>query len=246
LLLMPSAPREEDVRRLIQELTRGILQGQLSNLRHYAELRTLVETGAVDQRTVSEAFRAYVREVSPDYGQRLNNLSVRYYADLLALGNEFSSRFYERVLGGVGGTRAPNGAKPPPVPMELSGPVGGHAEGRFELVNERADAVDVSYLVSPLRGPDGSVFRPIVSFTPTQAKALPSEVLSVTIRVVLEPDMFVPHRIYTGTVEIAGFPDTVLALSVWAAAVREPEPRRTTKPGARKPRATPRKTTGQT
>jgi hypothetical protein len=208
-------PAGQDLRALVRELGRGIMEGQLHNLRHYTELRELMATGAIDDRTVADAYRSYVREVSGDYNRRLTDLSVRYYADLLELSNEFSRQFYERILGRIGDGRAA-GEPPPPMPMELSGWLGGQAEGRFELTNDTPDTVDISFLASPLRGPDGTVFRPIVVFEPARFRLQAAEAQSVSIRVMLEPAMFEPNRIYTGMVEVLGFPDVSLALSVWA------------------------------
>src|SRR5690242_2512530 len=125
-----SMPAGQDLRSLVRELARGIMEGQLHNLRHYTELRELVATGAIDDRTVADAYRSYVREVSGDYNRRLTDLSVRYYSDLLELSNEFSRQFYERILGRISNGRAA-GEPASPMPMELSGPLGGQAEGRF-------------------------------------------------------------------------------------------------------------------
>jgi hypothetical protein len=212
---------EEDIQQLIQELSRGVVEGQLRNLRHYNELRELITLGAVDQAGVYQAYRSYVSEVSAEYKQRITDLSVRYYADLFDLGNEFSRRFYDRVLEGSANGRSEAPGPTRPVPVELSGPLGGQADTRFEIANDRGETVDVSFLVSPLRGPDGSIFRPIAIVEPNRARVQHGEVLSVLLRIILEPGLFRPDQIYTGTLEVIGFPDVALALSIWAS---EPVP----------------------
>jgi hypothetical protein len=212
----------DQVRQLIQELSRSILQDHMRNLRHYNELRQLVASGAVDQRTVDEAYTAYAREVGPHYARRIADLTIRHYGSLLELGNEYSQRFYERVLGGLTSSQEPRTAIVP-TPIELHGQLGGWAAGRFELSNEQPEPATISFLMSPLRGPGSEVFRPVVMIDPIQFTLPPGEVQPVTIRIQLESELFQPARIYTGTVEVVGYPGVALALSVWASpAATEP------------------------
>jgi len=220
-------PDDDALRRLIQGLSRGVLEGHVKNLRDHNGLRQLVASGAIEQRQVNEAYRGYAREVSAEYGRRVTDLSVRYYAELLEVGNEYSRQFYERVMNGMGSTPATARAPLQPIPLEMYGHLGGRAVARFELSNEQLTTTQVSFVVSPLRGPGPEVFRPIVMIEPQHFALASGAVQTVAISVVLEPGMFVVGHLYSGTVEVIGFPEVALALTVWAAdppAVPEPMP----------------------
>ncbi|MBA2390307.1 MAG: hypothetical protein H0V67_08625 [Geodermatophilaceae bacterium] len=210
-------PDEDALRRLIQGLSRGVLEGHVKNLRDHNGLRQLVASGAIEQREVNEAYRSYAREVSGEYGRKITDLSVRYYSELLEAGNEYSRQFYERVMNGLNGTPAAPRAPLQPIPLEMYGHLGGRAVARFELSNEQPAVTQVSFVVSPLRGPGYEVFRPIVMIDPQQFQLVSGAVQTVTISIVLEPSMFVVGHLYSGTVEVLGFPDVALALTVWAA-----------------------------
>lgn len=206
---------ESDLRELVTRLSRQVIEDHLRNLRSHNEVRQLVARGLVDQRVVDEAYWAYAREEGERYRRRIADLSVRYYGELLELGNEWSERFYARLLGAV----HPNGdgaAPPVPVPVELTGAIGGYAETRFQLSNDRDVPVGIGFLVGPFQGPGGEPFRPIVTLHPPTLDLPPGGTGSVTLRVLLEPGLFEVGRIYTSTVEVVGHPGVALALSVWA------------------------------
>lgn len=210
-------PDDDALRRLIQGLSRGVLEGHVKNLRDHNGLRQLVASGAIDQREVNEAYRSYAREVSGEYGRRITDLSVRYYAELLELSNEYSRQFYDRVTNGAAATPVAARAPLAPLPLEMYGHLGGRAVATFELSNEQPATAAVSFLVSPLRGPGADVFRPIVMIEPAQFQLSSGAVETVTISIALEPAMFAVGHVYSGTVEVLGFPEVSLTLTVWAA-----------------------------
>ena len=210
----------EDLRELLSQLSRQFLAENMRNVAAHNEVRQLVSQGVLDQSTVDRAYVEYARHEGERYFRRAADSTIRYYGELAALGTEWSKGFYDRLLDGLA---TPSTEPPRPVHVELSATAGAWAGTRFELTNEQDVAVSTTFVVAPFRGPAGEVFRPVVVIEPASLILAPGAVAAVSLRVLMDPQLFQVGRIYTSTVEVDGHPGLSLILSAWALAP-QPEP----------------------
>ncbi|MBM7808043.1 hypothetical protein JOD57_003880 [Geodermatophilus bullaregiensis] len=203
----------EELRDLLSQLSRRFLAENMRNVAAHNEVRQLVVQGVLDQSAVDRAYVEYARQQGARFFRRAADSTIRYYGELAALGTEWSKGFYEQLLHGLS---APPPEPPRPVYVELSARAGEWADTRFELTNEQDAAVSTTLVVAPFRGPAGEVFRPVVVIEPASLILAPGAVAAVSLRVLLEPQLFRAGRIYTSTVEVDGHPGLSLILSAWA------------------------------
>ncbi len=215
---------EEDLRELITRLSRQLLEEYIRNVASHNEVRQLVTAGILDQRTVDKAYLDYMRTEGERYRRRAAEESIRYYGELVRLGTDWSKGFYDRLMRGLR-EPATASAAPQPYHVELSAPVGEWAGTSFEVSNDSAAPTRVTFVTAPFRGPADEVFRPIMKIEPESFVLAPAAVERVSLRVLLQAELFQTGRIYTSTVEVDGRPGLALVLSAWALARQAPDVR---------------------
>lgn len=235
---------DRDLRRAVQQLANDTLQDTLANVRHHSEVRRLVARGDLSDQELAVAYSDYVQQSGPEYRRTVADLTVRYYAALADLANDYSRRFYEQVVSGLAPPtddrvpwsvrpEAPNGeaagSRSPTtpaarVPMELHAAAGHVATGAFSLDNRRDEAVTVSFEVSSWRGSDGRVFDNPVVLVPEWVQLPANGRADVTVSVRLRPELYAPDHLYTATVAVRGHDGLTVLLNAWVEPVIDVEP----------------------
>lgn len=227
---------DSSVRQLVDELSSAALRDLLRNVRHHTELRRQIASGMVDERTVNQAYREYARQEGAGYRQRVADITLQYYSDLLDLGNQYSGQFYANVLDGsafgfpmeptggngsdpypdpsTGNDSAP-GAELEEVPIELHGPPGREVVATFALENTESRSVALALDVGPCEGPDDESFMAPLTVHPARFVLEPGASRSITLRLVLLPSVFTPGLLYRLPVFVRGPGNLVLRLTIW-------------------------------
>ncbi|HEX9371560.1 MAG TPA: hypothetical protein VF897_11160 [Roseiflexaceae bacterium] len=215
----------EDIGQWMQDLAARSMSDQLRAAQRYNELLQRFGRGELFAPSVSAAYWRFVREEALGYARSLANLSLSYYSALDALGRAYNDRFYDQVLGAGPTDRAQPpapataqpAARPRQVELALHAPAGEEASRAFVLENKRAETAEISFLVSDFVDPAGAEpFRPPLQFDPPRFSMAPGAERTVTLRLRLLPDLFVPGQRYTAAVLVRGYDDLELALHVWA------------------------------
>lgn len=227
---------DRDLRRAVQQLANDTLQDTLANVRHHSEVRRLVARGDLTDHDLAAAYSDYAQHSGPEYRRSVADLTVRYYAALAELANDYSRRFYEQVVAGLappptddrvewsvrseppGGETAGSRPSTPPaprIPMELHAAPGHVATRSFSLDNRRDEAVTVSFEVSSWRGSDGRVFDNPVVVVPEWVQLPANGRADVTVSVRLRPELYAPDHLYTATVAVRGHDGLTLLLNAW-------------------------------
>lgn len=222
---------EESIRQLVEELSGAALRDLLRNVRHHTELRRRIAAGEVDERAVNAAYREYARREGPAYRQQAADLTLQYYGDLTDLGTEYSERFYSEIMAdglvdfetSTDGARheSGNGDAPEPepvheVPVELHGPSGREVVAKFGLENTEDHPVRVTLEVGPCRGPDDVTFIAPLTVQPAEAELSPGETRQISLRLMLQPSVFVPGYLYRLPVLVHGPEEMRLLVNAWA------------------------------
>ncbi|HSY41928.1 MAG TPA: hypothetical protein VLA79_20465 [Polyangia bacterium] len=139
--------------------------------------------------------------------------AARYSADAVAVATDYAAAVARK--GGVdlglegGGDTSRGGPATVVKDLEISGPLGGEADGEFYLTNPYDKSVAVSFTASQFTSPDGDA-----SVGPTVE---PAEIVlpaggeqKIAVRAVLDNRQFTAGRTYTAHVAVAGFDHVTL------------------------------------
>lgn len=91
-----------ELRRLVQQLASDTLNDTLANVRQHSEVRRLVASGEINDQELAAAYTEYAQRSGPEYRRAVADLTLRYYAALAEVANDYSRRFYEQVVAAVG------------------------------------------------------------------------------------------------------------------------------------------------
>ncbi|MEL6893706.1 MAG: hypothetical protein AAFP84_19095 [Actinomycetota bacterium] len=147
----------DSVRRLVDDLSSAALRDLLRNVRHHTDVRRQVAAGLMDERSVNEAYREYARREGASYRERVTDLTLQYYSDLIDLGNQYSERFYGELLNG-NGHAAGFGSDDVPFPSATNGATnaaGPSAPDPASNGHGGGEAAGVEEVPIELHGPSG-------------------------------------------------------------------------------------------
>ncbi len=215
----------QDIGQRFRSLAVRSVAEQMRAARRYAELLRRFGRGELSTQALQEEYLRFLREETTRYARNLATLNLNYYNALSELTRTYNDLFFEKVMGGAPGEDTKT-APPPaqPIEIELRGPLGEEAVRSFVLENKRAEAAEISFLVSDFLGPTGTTpFRPTLQFDPPRFLLRPGEERTVTLRLPLTRDLFGAGQSYTATVMVRGYENLELSLSVQPAAPPAPE-----------------------
>ncbi len=166
----------------------------------YQQLLEKVANGEITPATIQE----YSARFATDSGALLSRdsaeLNTRFFEGLLRLNQQFTESLFDQLN---------NGSGQPDDPMEslyldFVGSPGATVSASLIVENTRAESADVCCRISEFRDADrkGSPFRAPLEVTPTDFRLRPGETRDVSLRLVLEPEVFVPGWNYSGTLLI--------------------------------------------
>lgn len=208
----------KDVRQWIQELITQSAMEQMRVMQRFNEVLKRVARGEMDPQAVNEEIMRFAQEESTRYVGDLTRLSLSFYSALLELGRNYNDRLLHQLSGGANNHNAPTAqraAPPQQVEMALHAPAGEEIVRSFVIENKRAEATDISFLVSEFTDATGaSVFRPPLQLQPARFTLRPGEERVVTLQLPLLEQFFTPGQRYAATVLVRGHDDLVLALDV--------------------------------
>ena len=170
------------------------------------------------------AYGDLLTRVLPDgWPRRLADLNVRYYEELLKGSQALSDQWFdevERVVPawprGRGDHSETSERARRVVPMSLHAATGETARGSITLRNQEQTETRISFLVSDFTSSDGESIRPAIAVDPERFELAPFEERVVVIEVLLEPDTFLPGKVFRGAVAVRGYDSLELSLSVWS------------------------------
>lgn len=215
------SPESQGIRRLIEDLSAAALKDLLQNVRHHSDMRRRIIAGDVSEREVNAAYLTYARRAGPEYRREVSDLTIRYYSDLMQLGNRYSEQFYAQLSNGhladtVDDSDTGTESAGKRVPIELHGPPGSEVVATFNVENTDETETEVRFVPGDCTGPEGSPFIAPVSLEPSRSVIAPGERREVTIRLAMLPSLFVPGHLYRMPVRVVGDKEFVLELSIWA------------------------------
>ena len=170
------------------------------------------------------AYGDLLARVLPDgWPRRLADLNVRYYEELLKGSQALSDQWFDEVERVVPawprdrGEHSMSTERPRRVvPMSLHAATGETARGSITLRNQEQTETRISFLVSDFTSSDGESIRPAIAVVPERFELAPLEERVVVIEVLLEPDTFLPGKVFCGAVAVRGYDSLELSLSVWS------------------------------
>ena len=207
----------QDVARWIEEITRRSLAEQMRSLQRYNELIQRLSSGELDQDAVRQEYLRFVQEESQRYLQRLAQASMSYYNQLNEISRSYNELFFNQVL--KAGHQPPHNGDahraPRQVEMTLLAVLGEEAAGSFVLENKRAEAAEISFMVSPFEDEGGQVrFRPPLQIRPPHFRLGPFEETEVRMSLPVLPELFEAGKTYRTTILVRGYDDLELLLNV--------------------------------
>ncbi len=209
----------------IEELTTRSTQEQIKAMHRYQKLIERVLRGELDEQTVREEYMRFARDQATRYAQDLTNLSLNYYNALAQLNQSYNELFFQAVMGGANG-RADE-EKPEreaqKVPVSLTAPLGHQAQAAFILENKRAEAAEISFLISEFEGDgDSPPFRPPLQISPPRFTLEAQEERKITLTLTLLETLFTVGQTYRATIVVKGHDDLHLLLAVTVEAPAPP------------------------
>ena len=170
------------------------------------------------------AYGDLLTRVLPDgWPRRLVDLNVRYYEELLKGSQALSDQWFDEVQRVVPawppgrGEDSESQERPRRVvAMSLHAATGETARGTLTLRNQERTGTHISFLVSDFTSSDGESIRAAIAVVPERFELAPFEERVVVVEVVLEPDTFLPGKVFRGTVAVRGYDNLELSLSVWS------------------------------
>ena len=198
----------------LQEFASRYLAEYTRNVERYAafvsgiDKQTLGPGEALQQR-----YAEFVVAESSRYLGQLAEASLQYYQLLASMGVESANRFFEQVLQ-VEGTQPQPPKRQAPAALMFRGMRGHSASNAFLVTNNRNQAIDVSFDVTEVVSADGETrFRPSVQFTPETCRLAARSQQVVECSLLLS-DQFQARQTHSGHIQVVGFPEMAIRISV--------------------------------
>jgi hypothetical protein len=161
-----------------------------------------------------ESGRSYLDvawQESDRYWREAAGLGLDFAGSIVALTQGSVARVLERTAPATERTAAQDGLRH--VAVRLSADLGSTASAKVTVANRQKRGRRVSFEVSALTGPAGEFTVPI-EIAPATALLQPDEELTVKVRLLLDPLLFVAGESYTGEVHVRGGDELILDLDV--------------------------------
>ena len=197
----------------------------LSGAQRYSAFWQHVASGELNQQQLSEESIRYARDETDRFIHNLTTMSWDYYNALIELGRTYNPPFFEQAVAPEPTTNPSTSAAPgwPQTRIELHALIGQTALRSFAMKNEQAEPDEVSFTVSEFAAPSGRAsFRPPLSILPPRFTLTPNEQRSVTLKLPLLKDLFVPDQHYTATIRVQCRNPFEICLDVVAGAAATP------------------------
>jgi hypothetical protein len=194
--------------------------------------------------TIQERYAEFVRTEGPKVSGTLAEAGLNYYKAVLNTGIEVASRFMEGVILPEKKTAPGSGAGP--AALLFQGRPGDSPTNAFAVSNDRNQPVAVRFETTELRAEDGSAaFKPEVTFSPDSC-VLGARAEQVVRCSILLTEQFRPGQIYRGQIQVVGFPDMTMNVSVRVEedAADKPAPEKEPPQKGRMGGSTPKASTG--
>ncbi len=183
-------------------------------------------TPAPSADLMQQRYADFVRKEGPRIVQQLAEASLNYYTVVLNAGVEAARLYYEQVLQPESPAAAPAPASGARSALLFRGEHGDSPSNAFVIANNRSEAIDVSFSLAELVSDDGhSRLKPAVRFDPNGCRLGPNSQQVVQCSVLLS-EQLQPGVDYRGQIQVAGFPDMAMRVTVRA----EPSARPATPP----------------
>ena len=231
-------------------ITRSIADQVKAAQRAY-DLAARFGRGEISASALYEEGTRFATQETTRYASDLATLSLNYYADWLALSQRYSSRFFDTF--GAAGQAAPAQARNAPaerttsreapaarrVEMDLHAPLGQEAARAFVLENKRGASADISFNISEFLAPGRPAFRPALRIEPERFTLEAGQEITVTLHLPMQPDHFSVGERCRASVQVNGYDNLELALTVWADAPLEAQTSKAPAVSSDKPAAKP-------
>jgi hypothetical protein len=219
-----------DFAKIAQNLVTRTIAEQVRAAQRYYDLAVRYGRGELSPQNLYDESLRFASQEMGRYASDMAMLSLNYYNDWFALSQRYNNRFLE-----VMGSKPEQPAKETPsdisstpaalkrVEMELHAPLGQEAVRSFVLENKRGGAADISFDISDFSGSSGAapVHAPL-QIEPSNFTLSAGQESTVTLRLFLQPGLFVEGERYFATVVVRGYDGLELGLTVWADSPPQP------------------------
>jgi hypothetical protein len=218
----PPSPSEIDLANWFQTLATYATEQSARGMKRHQMLVERVATGEISPSKVQDQGRRFLEQHAPQFLGEVMNLGLTFVDRLQRSSTSFAEGLYDRVLG------PDTAASPPPEPpllVDLCGPAGSTVSAEIVVENSRPESADVLCRASgfaPRAG--GAPFASGLEVTPGRFTLAPREQRDVTIRLPLEPSLFMPGADYVALVRISGAGEQEMLVQLMARAERHEPP----------------------
>lgn len=209
----PPQPAGEDLGEWFQALaTYATEQGARGMARHQ-QLIGRVAAGEISAAQVREQGQRYLEAHAPAFVGEVMTLGLGFVERLQRSSSSLTDGLYDRVLGPDDARTTPE----PPVYLDLHGTVGSTVSATLIVENTRTDAAQVTCRVSDFAARAfGRRFTAPIEIEPPQFTLAAGDAREVTVRLMLDPSVFVPGADYVATLQISGAGERELIVQLLA------------------------------
>jgi len=170
------------------------------------ELLRRVSDGQLDLASLGQELLTFAKESGRGYLDGLKTVGDDHRQALRDLNRSYGDRLLDQLLIGPGhGGQMSAAAAGHQAELALTGPLGGEASAVFVVENAQTRPEEITFLVSEFVDMSGQEpFRPPLSIDPPRLALRPEEEAEVTIRLPLLAELFIPGKLYRGTVMVRG------------------------------------------
>ncbi len=212
------------------------------NMKRYTAFLTDLTKRPAEDLAVGELptrYADFVQTEGPNLAGQVAEAGLTYYRAVIDGGIDAANRYFEQVLGVAVEPSLAKVDRPSPSTLLFHGRHGDKASNAFLVSNNRSEPVEVSFDIAEVASENGaSQVRPKVTFSPASCRLGPNAEQVVQCTILLS-DQFRAGEAYVGQIQVVGYPEMAMRLSVRVdgagrdAAERKPA----AKPTAAKPRA---------
>jgi hypothetical protein len=211
--------RVEDWTQWYQTFAARLAEENNHAIAQYQAVLRKVAAGELAAETMQENLRRFVDRRTPAYAQQSAEMNGRFFDGLIKLNQRSVDDLFRHLIPGA----EPRQRAAETLSLTLTGPIGTNVAASLTVENLEPHRSQVSCSISAFRPNDaaGPSFRAACDADPAEFWLEPDEARTITVRLLLKPDMFAIGRHYTGTMVIRGTgeQDTLVFLSAAATAI---------------------------
>ena len=192
---------------LSQTFSSHVLDQNSLTLMRYQHLLRKVASGELSTVTVQEYAREFSKRRSSEYAYKVADANAQFFDGLLRLNQHIIDDLFKYLDPDAESNRSSGQERSlDTLSMELVGSSGSTVSASLMVENKQSGPCDVSCAVSDFRSSDGlgSGFRAAVAVEPSDIRLLPEETRTISIRLALDPNLFVLGRSYVATLIVKG------------------------------------------